>query len=163
MHSDGCSRGAGTTLAHLPLDGFKCVIVVDAGLPAGLVANASAVLGVNIGLARPDMVGPDVADASGVVHPGLTGLAIPVLRADAAELAGLAARARAAEAAGEPLRWAGFTDVGQASRRYDEYAAHLAATRTDELAWRAVAVMGEARAVRRLTSSFGLYGREAGR
>ena len=46
----------------------KCVMVIDAALPLGLIANTAAMLGVTIGQRHPQIVGGDVGDASGKTH-----------------------------------------------------------------------------------------------
>jgi len=48
----------------------KCVIVIDRDLPPGLAANAAAALGMSLGAQVDGLIGPDVADADGVVHRG---------------------------------------------------------------------------------------------
>ena len=47
----------------------RCVIVVDESLPAGLAANAAAVLALTLGAREPDLVGADFVDADAQPHP----------------------------------------------------------------------------------------------
>jgi hypothetical protein len=49
----------------------RCAIVIDADLAPGLAANAAAVLALTLGATVDGIVGPDLVDADGEVHPGL--------------------------------------------------------------------------------------------
>ena len=55
----------------------RCVIVVDESLPAGLAANAAAVLALTLGAREPDLVGADFVDADAQPHPGLIPIGLP--------------------------------------------------------------------------------------
>ena len=55
----------------------KCVIVVDTSLPAGIIANAAACLGLSLGSVLPNSIGPPQIDASGTRHGGLLNIPIP--------------------------------------------------------------------------------------
>ena len=57
------------------------MIVVDADLAPGLAGNAAAVLAVTLGATVDGLVGPDLVDADGDVHPGLFSAGLPVLGA----------------------------------------------------------------------------------
>lgn len=129
----------------------KCVIVIDPELPLGLVANTAAVLAMSLGSKAPHVVGGPVPDASGVVHEGITGLPIPVLKAANGDLAGLCERAREAG-----LYVVDFTHAAQTSKHYADYEARMAAITSEEQRYLGLALYGEDRAVRRLTSSLPL-------
>ena len=130
----------------------RFVIVMDREMSPGLAANTAAVLAVNAGRDYPDAVGPDIEDASGVVHPGLTCLALTILGAPASDLPDLAQRGRDAG-----LAVVGFSDLAQSCRHYGEYQERLGAAATSDLGWRGVLFMGEPKAVTKLTSSLPLY------
>ena len=49
----------------------KCVLVIDEAMPRGLAANTAAILGITWGRLRPELVGEDVTDAAGAIHPGI--------------------------------------------------------------------------------------------
>ncbi|MGE4505196.1 MAG: DUF2000 domain-containing protein [Desulfovibrionaceae bacterium] len=131
----------------------KCVIVVDAGLPAGLVANTAAVLAANVGRDHPEIFGPDVPDGSGRLHRGITALPFPVLKSDGPGVAKILARALEAEG----LEATGFSHVAQAAVRYDDYAARLAETPAEGLRWLGAVLFGQKKLVSRLTGSLPLY------
>ena len=93
----------------------RCVIVVDEDLAPGLAANAAAVLALTLGVTVDGLVGPDLVDADGDVHPGLFAAGLPVLGAARATLSPL--RARAVRAG------VGVIDIpalGQQTNDYDE-------------------------------------------
>ena len=137
---------------------WKCVIVVDGALPRGLVANAAAVLGAAIGARVPDLLGPDVADAAGHSHAGLLSSPMPILTAEASDLATLVARLRheARRTAGDALLFIPFTDCAQRERTYPGYVARLAATNPQTLQYLGVALCAERRLVARHTGNFKL-------
>jgi hypothetical protein len=71
----------------------RCVIVVDEALPAGLAANAAAVVALTLGAREPALAGPDLVDADDGVHPGLIPMGLPVLTAPQDDLRRLRERA----------------------------------------------------------------------
>ena len=138
-----------------PLDGTKTVIVVNDDLPAGLVANAAAVLALTLTLGRriDGIVGPDLKDASGQVHAGITTVPLPVLRASDSVL-----RRIRGEVGGDGgvLLVVDFTDAAQQTRTYDEYTRRLAGTAGDDLSYLGLALHGPAKIVNRFTGSLPL-------
>jgi hypothetical protein len=130
----------------------RCVIVVDEALPAGLAANAAAVLALTLGARAPGLRGPDVDDADGARLPGLIDRGLPILKAPAAELAAL--RPRAAEAGVEVI---GFPRFGQATTDYEAFREHVAQTPTAELDYLGLLFAGPRRAVNKLTGSLPLF------
>jgi hypothetical protein len=129
----------------------RCVIVVDEALPAGLAANAAAVLALTLGARAPGLRGADIDDADGVRLPGLIDRGLPILTASAVGLAAL--RSRAVEAGVELI---GFPRFGQETTDYEAFRAHVARTRTADLAYLGLLVAGPKRAVNRLTGSLPL-------
>ena len=130
----------------------RAVIVISDALAAGHAANAAAVLALTLGARMPELPGPPVTDADGVVHPGLYPTGLPVLRADGDGLRDLHRRAREAE----EVAVIAFPAAAQATTDYDAFRGAVAATPTAELQLIAVLVCGPAKRVRRLTGSFGL-------
>lgn len=130
----------------------KCVMVVDAGLPAGLAVNAAAVLAVTLGHKIEAIVGPDVADASGGLHIGLVDIPIPILRADADVLGDIRFRAIATDG----LLVVGFTDVARTSKTYEDYTEMMAASAAEDLQYLGVALYGDKKPVNKLTGSLPL-------
>lgn len=133
---------------------MKCVVVLDGDLPHGVAANTAAILGITLGRRLPGMVGEDVADASGRLHPGITRLPVPVLRAGPEELKGLWQRLGEEEFAG--LVTADFSDLAQHSPVYEWFTEHMGKAEPEDLRYLGVALCGEKRKVNRLTGSLPL-------
>jgi hypothetical protein len=129
----------------------RCVIVVDEALPAGLAANAAAVLALTLGARAPGLRGADIDDADGARLPGLIDRGLPILKAAAADLAGL--RSRAVEAGVEVI---GFPRFGQETTDYEAFREHVAQTPTADLAYLGLLFAGPRRTVNRLTGSLPL-------
>lgn len=55
----------------------KCVMIIDADLPLGEIANTAAVLGITLGGKLPGYVGENVADGSGNSHIGIIKIPVP--------------------------------------------------------------------------------------
>ena len=58
----------------------KCVMVIDEGLPLGLIANTAAIMGITLGKKMPEVVGADVTDQSGNEHLGIIEFPVLILR-----------------------------------------------------------------------------------
>lgn len=65
---------------------MKCVMVIDADLPAGLIANTAAVLALTLGKEIEGIIGPTVKDGSGHPHEGITTIPIPILKGNSQKL-----------------------------------------------------------------------------
>ncbi len=130
----------------------KYVIVLDKNLPVGLQVNTAAVLATSIGQVGEDVVGPDVEDASGRTHHGITQLPIPILASDGAGILELYEKA----ASNKDLYLVSFTSTAQRSRHYDHYIQQLSKCKTDELEFIGIGILGEAGCVRKLTGALPL-------
>jgi hypothetical protein len=131
---------------------MKIVIVLDKDLPAGLLANAAAVLAFSSARHLPQGVGQDLEDADGGIHPGITNLPIPVLACDADRLADLREQALSLPGVG----CVDFSDVAQRAKHYEDYEARLKASRKTELRYLGLCLYGEPSGVKRLTGHFPL-------
>jgi hypothetical protein len=130
----------------------RAAIVVCDALGAGHAANAAAVVALTLGARVPALPGPTVLDGDGVAHPGLYPSGLPILRAGADDLRELHRRARETDG----VAVIALPALGQTTTDYDAFRDAVAEIPTDELQLAAVLVCGPARAVRRLTGSFGL-------
>lgn len=128
------------------------VIALVDDLPAGLTVNAGALLGISLGRLFPTVVGPDVTDGSGVVHPGISTATVPVLRTSAERLAQLAGKARATDG----VTAIDVTDTAQRARTYDDYARELAEAPTENHRLLGLALHGPRLAIRSLTGDLPL-------
>ena len=129
----------------------RCVIVVDEDLPAGLAANAAAVLALTLGAREPGLVGADFVDADAEPHPGLIPIGLPVLRAPRADLVELRRRAAA-----DGVKVVDFPVFGQQTNDYEEFRGMVASTPASDLSYLGVALSGPRRAVGRLTGRLAL-------
>lgn len=132
--------------------GNKCVFILDEALPAGLAANTAAVLALTLGRMVESLVGPDVCDASGERHIGITTMTLPMLRADAQTLQTI--RARAADSA--DILIVDFCDVAQRTKTYEDYTRQLAETPSDQLKYLGLALYGRRDSIAKLTGSLPL-------
>lgn len=132
----------------------KCVIVIDAALPMGLIANTAAILGITLGQRRPDVVGDDVADGEGRWHPGIIRIPVPVL-------GGTRERMREIRQALDQPEYSDvtvveFTELAQSCRTYEEYIGKMGQVSEDELRYTGFALCGTAKKVAHLTGSIPL-------
>jgi hypothetical protein len=130
----------------------KCVIVVDGGLPVGLVANAAACLAVTLGSAVEGIVGEDATDGSGMVHAGLIPTGIAILRADAEAVKGLRMKAEGITG----IFVADFTDAAQRPKDYPEYLENVSKMPSEDLRYHGVGFYGDRRLINNLTGSLPL-------
>ena len=132
-------------------DAGRCAIVVAADLPAGRAANAAAVIALTLGRLRPDLVGADLVDGSGVAHPGLIPIGVAVLAAPIAELGAVRAKALARD-----ILVVDFPLQGQQTTDYLAFSAAVAARATDTLAYAGVGLVGSRRAIGKVVGRYGL-------
>jgi hypothetical protein len=133
---------------------MKCVMVVDANLPLGLLANTVAVLAVSIGDKVDGIVGDDVVDRDGTLHKGITEAVIPLLKGDSVLIRSL--RARLLTMPEKKLYFVDFCDAAQQSKQYTDYQVRMAETPEADLQYLGIAIYGEDKDVNKLTGSIGL-------
>jgi len=134
---------------------LKWVIVVDATLGPGLLANAVACVAAAVGYATPGLLGRGGLDGSGHHHPGLPWAGCSILAADAATLREVRHRAIAVEG----LLVVDMPEPAQTNRIYDAYLAELAQQTETELAYNAVSIVGPRNAVDKLVGKLSLLRR----
>lgn len=127
----------------------KCVMIIDAALPLGYIANTSAMLGVTIGKRLPQIVGVDVTDASDRTHLGISTYPISMLKGSEELLKDL--RLRLFEPEFSELTVVDFSDVAQKINVYEEYVQKAAETPEREHAYYGIALFGDKKKVNRLT------------
>ncbi len=132
---------------------MKIVMVVDKSLPPGLVANTAAVLGISLGSMDKDILGPDLTDQSGTLHPGITRETIPVLASDNSGLKAIYEQGRKTP----DIAIIDFNSIAQKSRQYEDYSRQLAAAPTTGLDFSGLCIKGPKKKVNGLTGSLGLY------
>ena len=127
----------------------KCVLVIDEAMPRGLAANTAAILGITWGRLRPELVGEDVTDAAGAIHPGIIRTPVPVLAGGPGVFQAL--RRRLAGPEFSDVAAVDFTDLAQSCRTYGEYIEKMAAAAPEDLRYLGLALRGPRRQVGRLT------------
>lgn len=132
----------------------KCVIVIDENMPPGVIANAAAILGITIGMKRPDTVGEDVTDRNGVSHTGIIKFPVPVLKCGRDVLKDI--RGKLSETQFQNLTAVDFSDLAQGCRTYDEYIGKMSECCETELNYIGIAVCGDKKQVNKLTGSLPL-------
>ena len=118
----------------------KCIIVVDRELPLGLKANAAAALGMSLGAQVDGLIGPDVTDADGYTHRGITKVNLPILMASAEELRGL--HGRVVNAFDPDISVIGFSKLAQGCKSYDLYRERMSGTQTSQLEFSGLCIFG---------------------
>ncbi|HEX8818367.1 MAG TPA: DUF2000 domain-containing protein [Archangium sp.] len=132
----------------------KCVFVIDAELPLGLIANTAAVLALSLGQRHPELVGADLPDGGGDLHAGLTTLVMPVLKGSAGTLGGIRRKVQAMPGAG--LLLIDVTDAAQQTKTYDDYAQRLGETGSGDLRYLGLCIYGPADTVKSVTGNLPL-------
>ncbi|MFD1656687.1 DUF2000 domain-containing protein [Streptomyces caeni] len=117
---------------------LKWVVIVDRDLPPGRAVNAAICVAAATQSAVGGLLGDDVADAEGAVHPGLPWAGCSVLAADAAALR--IARDKAAAYADTFV--ADMPAAAQEARVYADYRAVVGKTAAEDLAYCAVSIVG---------------------
>lgn len=132
----------------------KCVIILDEGLPLGLLANTAAILGITLGKKMPETVGPDVTDRTGSEHLGIIEFPVPILRGKQEKLKEI--RKKLYEPAFSDLTAVDFSDLAQSCKTYEEFIAKMGQTDETELTYMGLALCGEKKKVNRLTGNMPL-------
>lgn len=138
----------------MDLQNEKCVMVIDETLPAGMIANTAAILGITLGKQHPELVGGDVSDRTGCSHLGIIQCPVPILKGSAALIKEL--RERLFEPDYQELFTADFSDVAQSCNIYEEFTQKLAGVPQSELQYFGIAIYGNKKKVNRLTGSMPL-------
>ena len=129
----------------------KCVLVIDEAMPRGLAANTAAILGITWGRLRPELVGEDVTDAAGAIHPGIIRTPVPVLSGRPETFQTL--RRQLAELEFADVAAVDFTDLAQSCRTYGEFIEKMARTGPGELRYLSMALLGPRHQVDRLNGA----------
>ena len=132
----------------------KCVLVIEETMPRGLAANTAAILGITLGRQGPDLVGENVADRAGNIHPGIIRTPVPVLSGGPETFQAL--RRQLAEPEFADVAAVDFTDLAQSCRTYGEFQEKMARTAGEDLRYLGLAICGDKRKVSRLTGSLPL-------
>ena len=117
---------------------LKWVVVVNADLPPGRAANAAVCAAAPTVTSVPGLLGTDATDAEGIAHPGLPWAGCSVLVADSATLRTI--RAKAASRA--DIFVADVPTAAQSTRVYGDFVAAVGRTRTEDVDYCALSIVG---------------------
>lgn len=134
---------------------MKCVMVIDQELPAGIAANTAALMGMSLGSRIPEVIGCEACDKSGLTHPGVLQIPLPILKADKETLRAI--RTQLYEDAFQDVEVMEFSDVAQQCNVYDEWLDKAKNTEEAEFQYLGVALYGDKKKVNKLTGSLPLY------
>ena len=124
----------------------RCTLVMDKALSGGALANAIAVIALTVGKRHPVLLGADLIDASGGVHPGLIPTGVPMLCAHAEHLKEL--RLLAAEKGCDVVD---FSVEGQQTKNYQEYLDTTRSIPSENMRYLGIALIGPKNVVSKLT------------
>ena len=133
---------------------LKCVMVIDAELPTGLIANTAAVLALTLGNKIDGIIGPSVKDGSGHPHVGITTTPIPILKGDSVKIKELREKLYTEEFS--DLLVVDFSNAAQTTKNYEEYTQKTATFSANDLEYLGLALCGDKKKVNKLTGSMGL-------
>lgn len=136
------------------LQNEKCVMVVDEGLPLGVIANTAAIMGITLGKRMPEVVGADVADKSGSIHLGIIEFPVPILKGTPEKMKEIRERLYQPEFQG--LIAVDFSDLAQSCKTYEEFIGKMADVPECDLRYFGVAICGDKKKVNKLTGSMPL-------
>jgi hypothetical protein len=107
-----------------------------------------------LGKRLPECIGEAVADGSGHIHEGITGVPVPILRGDRETLRRL--RTMLFDPKYGDMVVVDFSDVAQACATYDRYIAGAGAIPETDFTYLGIAVYGDKKRVNSLTGSLPL-------
>lgn len=139
----------------MDLQNEKCVMVIDGQLPAGLAANAAAIMGITLGKRCPEVVGEDVIDGSGKEHAGIIEFPVLILRGTPEGIREIREKLYQPEFQG--LTAADFSSLAQGCKTYDEFTGKMKLACENTLQYYGVAICGDKKKVNKLTGSMPLF------
>lgn len=138
----------------MDLQNKKCVMIIDEGLPSGIIANTAAIMGVSLGKNMPEVVGTDVYDKTGNKHLGIIEFPIPILKGNREIIKTI--RNRLYEQEFSDLTVVDFSDLAQSCKTYNEFIIKMKGVSEADLRYFGVAICGAKKKVNKLTGSMPL-------
>lgn len=132
----------------------KCVMVIDEGLPLGMIANTAAIMGITLGKKMPEVVGADVTDQSGREHLGIIEFPVPILRGTRPDIKQI--REKLYQPEFQDLTVVDFSDLAQSCKTYDEFMEKMGRVSESDLQYLGVAICGSRKKVNKLTGNMPL-------
>ena len=135
------------------MNDLRCVVILNTDLPVGKAANAAAVISLTLGQRHPGFVGPQLVDGSGLAHPGLIPVGIPILAATNEQLSSLTGQCQELN-----FDLVLFPLEGQMTVDYAAFCEAVSHIPTDDLQHLGLGIVGEKKALRKLTAKLKLFG-----
>lgn len=132
----------------------KCVIIIDEGLPLGIIANTAAIMGITLGKKLPEVVGADVTDQDGRTHLGIIEFPVPVLRGTPEAIKQI--REKLYQPDFQELTVVDFSNLAQSCKTYDEFTEKMSYAPGSTLSYFGIAICGAKKKVNKLTGSMPL-------
>lgn len=136
------------------IENLKCVLIIDENLPLGIIANTSAVMGITIGKAFPEIVGKNVTNSEGREHLGIIEFPVPILKGNTALIREI--REKLYQDEFKELTVVDFSDLAQGCKTYDEFVEKMSNTSEDTLNYMGVGICGNKKLVNKLAGSLPL-------
>ena len=136
------------------LENEKCVMIIDENLPLGLIDNTAAIMGISLGKEFPEVVGLDVIDQSGNLHPGIIEFPVPILKGTPEKIREI--RQKLYEPVFSELTSIDFSDLAQGCKTYDEFIQKMASAPESSLQYLGLAICGPKKKVNKLTGNMPL-------
>ncbi|KGD77613.1 DUF2000 domain-containing protein [Pantoea vagans] len=130
----------------------RCVMILNAALPPGKATNAAAVIALTLGQRHPTLVGDALEDAEKHPSPGLITTGIPVLAASDQELDALREQCEQAE-----YDLVLFPEAGQSTTDYQALGDVLRQQPRQQWRLLGLAIVGDKKALRKLTAKLALF------
>jgi hypothetical protein len=131
---------------------LKWVVVIDEALPPGRAANAAVCVAAATNQTAVGLLGEDAKDASGAIHPGLPWIGCTVLGAPSARISEIRARA----AAQPEVALVDMPTQAQHTRVYADYLFGVSRSRSVDLSYYAVSLVGPRKLVDKLVKGLQL-------
>ncbi len=132
----------------------KCVILIDESLPLGIIANTATVLGITMGMKKPEIVGTDVNDFNGITHMGVITFPVPILKSNKNDLKEL--REKLYDEKYDDLMVVDFTELAQSCKNYDEYIDKMKRCQHNDLDYIGIAICGNKKEINKLIGNIPL-------
>ena len=129
-------------------------MVIDEKLPAGMIANTAAILGITLGKELPGMVGAEVTDQSGSKHLGIIEFPVPILQGSPQIIRRIRERLRQPDF--QDLTAVDFSDLARSCKTYEEFTEKMGRVPESDLRYLGIAICGAKKKVNRLTGSIPL-------
>ncbi len=130
-------------------ENHKLVIIIDADLPLGLIANTASVLSLSIGKLVEGIIGEDLYDKEGRNHLGITTIPIPILKTDKENIKNIRKKLF-----NEDVIVIDFCDAAQTTKNYADYRQKI--KYTDDLVYLGIAVIGNKKIVNKYSGNMPL-------